>query len=88
LLNIAKSKDGIVKGLNLLYNTFIAPENLNFSLVISKNYDFYINKNKLEKIFGVFKLIANNDQLNHMLKSYISNMLSGNTLGPIAFVTP
>ena len=47
LLNNAKTKLGIVKGLNELYNECILPKDLNFNLAINKNFDFYINKHKL-----------------------------------------
>ena len=47
LLTAAKTKKGVVKGLNELYNKCIQPYNLNFSLLISKNHEFYVNKGKL-----------------------------------------
>ena len=47
LLETVKTKFGIANGLNVLYGRCIAPYELNLSLVISKNYEFYINKHKL-----------------------------------------
>lgn len=47
LIDAAKTKSAVVKGLNQLYNECIQPHSLNFSLVIGKYYDFYLNKNKL-----------------------------------------
>lgn len=47
LLETVQTKFGIAKGLNVLYDRCIAPYDLNFSLVISKNYEFYTNKHKL-----------------------------------------
>ncbi len=38
LLDHVKTKLGIAKGLNTLFNKLIAPYDLNFSLVISKNH--------------------------------------------------
>lgn len=88
LLDSVQTKLGIAKGLNALYGRCIAPYGLNISLVISKNYEFYVNKNKLEKLFGIFKLVSDNPILNETLNSHIKGLISGNTLGPIAFVTP
>lgn len=47
LLDNVKTKYGVAIGLNTLYNKLIAPYELSFSLVISKNYEFYMNKHKL-----------------------------------------
>jgi hypothetical protein len=47
LLDTAKTTLGIASGLNLLYNQFILPSKLSFTLVITKYYDFYVNKHKL-----------------------------------------
>lgn len=88
LLDNVKTKYGVAIGLNTLYNKLIAPYDLSFSLVISKNYEFYMNKHKLEKLFGIFKLVSNHSALSETLNTHITGMLSGNTLGPIAFVTP
>lgn len=88
LLDTVKTKFGIAKGLNALYDRLIQPYDLSLSLVISKNYEFYINKHKLEKLFGIFKLVADHSALSQTLNTHIKGMLSGNTLGPIAFVTP
>lgn len=47
LLETAKTKSGIVKGLNQLYSECIVPYKLNFPLMISKNHEFYANKTRL-----------------------------------------
>lgn len=57
-------------------------------LLITKNHEFYVNKHKLEKIFGIFELISKHTDLDPLLKQSIESMLTGNKLGPIAFVTP
>lgn len=88
LLDSVQTKLGIAKGLNALYGRCIAPYDLNISLVISKNFEFYVNKHKLEKLFGIFKLVSDHPVLNETLNRHIKGLISGNTLGPIAFVTP
>jgi hypothetical protein len=50
-----------VNGLNKLYNEFILPMNLNFNLVISKTHDLFVHKVKLEKLFGILKLLQENE---------------------------
>ena len=77
-----------MSGLNYLYANFIEPDNLDFSLVISKTHEFWVNKTKLAKLFGIFKLIKKHPLLSQTLKTHIKNLIEGNTLGPIAFVTP
>lgn len=88
LLDKTHKKINIVNCLNKLYEQFIAPNGLNFSLVLSKSHEFYLHKNKLEKLFGVLKLVQDNPQINQNLKEAIVQLLSRNKLGPIAFVTP
>ena len=39
-------------------------------------------------MFGVLELVSKHPELNLYLKNAIKGMISGNTLGPIAFVTP
>lgn len=34
--------------------------NLNFNLVISKTHDLFVHKVKLEKLFGILKLLQEN----------------------------
>lgn len=74
--------------LEFLYEKFIVPNNLNFNLTVSKTHEFWLNRNKLSKLFGVFKIIEKYPELNTSLKKSIHSLIEGNNLGPIAFVTP
>ena len=71
-----------------MYDKFIGPDDLDMRLIISKTYDFWMNRDKLSKLFGIFKVIEKHPSLKEVLKKSIKNLIDGNTLGPIAFVTP
>lgn len=88
MLDTSKSLKSFVSKLEFLYEKFIQPNNLNFSLVISKTHEFWLNRNKLSKLFGVFKIIEKYPELNASLKDSINTLIEGNNLGPIAFITP
>lgn len=88
MLDTTSTLKSFVSKLEFLYEKFIQPNNINFSLVISKTHEFWLNRNKLSKLFGVFKLIEKYPELNAALKSSIKVLVEGNNLGPIAFVTP
>ena len=66
----------------------IVPNKLNFNLVISKTYEFWLNRKKLSKLFGIFKLIEQFPEVSESLKECVKKLISGNSLGPIAFITP
>lgn len=57
----SKTLKPFVNGLNKLYNEFIVPLNINFNLVISKTHDLFVHKVKLEKLFGILKLLQLNE---------------------------
>lgn len=57
MLDTTKSIKSFIGKLEFLYEKFILPNNLNFSLVISKTHEFWLNKNKLSKLFGLFKIL-------------------------------
>ena len=57
MLEVTKSLRPFAKKLSYLYNKLIVPNNLNFNMVISKTYEFWINRKKISKLFGIFKLI-------------------------------
>lgn len=83
-----KNLKSFIHGLNLLYTTFIEPDNLSLNLAISKTHEFWVNKVKLSKLFGILKLIQKHPDLSEMLQKHIQQLIEGNSLGPIAFVTP
>lgn len=57
MLDTTTSIKSFVNRLEFLYEKFILPNNLNFSLVISKTHEFWLNRVKLSKLFGVFKIL-------------------------------
>jgi hypothetical protein len=57
MLDTTNSLKSFASKLEFLHDKFIMPNNINFSLVISKTHEFWLNRNKLSKLFGVFKLI-------------------------------
>jgi hypothetical protein len=70
--------------MNKLYNEFIAPLGINFNLVISKTHELFVHKVKLEKLFGIMKLLQLNENkpyfelLGPTLRGHIDNLLKGN----------
>lgn len=57
MLDTTHSLKAFADKLEFLYEKFIIPNNLNFNLTVSKTHEFWLNRNKLSKLFGVFKII-------------------------------
>lgn len=83
MLETTKSLKPFVKKLTYLYDTLIVPNGLNFNLVITKTHEFWLNRNKLSKLFGIFKLIDQFPEVSQTLKASVKNLISGNSLGQL-----
>jgi hypothetical protein len=75
MLDETKSLQSFANKLQFLYGKFIQPNNINFNLVISKTHEFWLNRNKLSKLFGVFKLIEKYPELDTSLRSCIKSLI-------------